>query len=476
MIFDKYRSIIFYVVTIVVFWFAMYFFMIEWQALQAQNTLLAINEWTSSWWNFIQVFQWNLHHPLSLLLLQILIIVFVAKLFWWLFTKIKQPSVVWEMFAWIILWPSLFWLFFPEFSWFLFPKESLWNLQMLSQVGLILFMFIVWMELDLNILRKKAQDAVVISHGSIIIPFALWIGLSYFLYQDFAPEWAQFLSFSLFIAISMSITAFPVLARIVQERNLQKTKVGTVAITCAAADDITAWCILAAVIAIVKVGSFQSSLYIIGLSIVYLLLMFQVIKPFLKKLFDKGETSDSYKWNIAIFFLVLILSSYITEVIGIHALFGAFVAWVVMPESIKFRENLMNKVQDVALILLLPLFFVFTWLRTEIGLLNDVHLWLITLWVIAVGILGKFFGSAFSAKFLGNSWKDSLTIGALMNTRWLMELIALNIWYDLWILSPEIFTILVIMALFTTFMTGPSLDFINYIFKSKDKKLGDTSL
>lgn len=467
--FDKYKNIIFYVSTLVIFWSIMYFFLMQWQTLETKEILTHQTQTVPAWTNFIESMQWNLHHPLSLLLLQILVIVLVAKVFWWIFTKIKQPSVIWEMVAWIVLGPSLFWIFFPEFSWFLFPKESLGSLQMLSQIWLILFMFIVWMELDLNILRKKAKDAAAISHGSIILPFTLGVGLAYFLYQDFAPEWIEFLSFALFIGISMSITAFPILARIVQERNLKKTKVWTVAMTCAAADDITAWCILAAVIAIVKLGSFQSSFYTIGLAIGYLFLMFYVIKPALKKFWNINNEASLSKSFIAICFLILIFSSYITEIIGIHALFWAFVAWVVLPESQKFRELFVNKIEDVALMLLLPLFFVFTGLRTEIGLLNDTHLWMITGWIVLVAMSWKFFWSALSARFLWMNWKDSLTIGSLMNTRGLMELIALNIWYDLWVLSPELFTMLVLMALITTFIIGPLLDLIDYVFKS-DKK------
>ncbi len=197
----------------------------------------------------------NLQHPLAILLAQIVTIILVARLFGWFFRKIGQPSVIGEMIAGIVLGPSLVGMYFPEFSAALFPKESLGNLQFLSQIGLILFMFVIGMELDLKVLKNKAHDAVVISHASIVIPFALGLSLAYFIYEIYAPMGVEFSSFGLFMGIAMSITAFPVLARIVQERGMQKTKLGTIAITCAAADDITAWCILAVVIAIVKAGS-----------------------------------------------------------------------------------------------------------------------------------------------------------------------------------------------------------------------------
>ncbi|MBE4949663.1 cation:proton antiporter [Chryseobacterium culicis] len=464
----KYKNLIFYITTIAVFSALMYFFIIEGQTLEVKENIVAHTSSGSTWENFLESFKTNLHHPLALLLAQIVTIIMTARLFGWICMKIKQPTVIGEMIAGIVLGPSLVGMYFPEFSAFLFPKESLGNLQFLSQIGLILFMYIVGMELDLSVLRKKAHDAVVISHASIIIPFALGIGLSYFVYREFAPDGIQFTSFALFIAISMSITAFPVLARIVQERNLQKTKLGTIVITCAAADDITAWCILAAVIAIVKAGSFTSSIYVIIMAVAYVFLMIKIVRPFLKRIGDlqAGKNTIS-KPMVAIFFLTLILSAYATEVIGIHALFGAFMAGAIMPENAKFRTLFIDKVEDVALVLLLPLFFVFTGLRTQIGLLNDSHLWMTAGFIILTAVLGKFAGSALTAKFVGISWKESLTIGALMNTRGLMELIVLNIGYDLGVLSPEIFAMLVIMALFTTFMTGPALDFINFIFKSK---------
>ncbi|KMQ60084.1 transporter [Chryseobacterium angstadtii] len=470
----KYRNLIFYISTIAFFSCLMYFFIIEGQTLEIKENIVTKTNTGSTWDNFQESFKANLHHPLALLLAQIVTIILVARLFGWICMKIKQPSVIGEMIAGIVLGPSLLGMYFPEFSAFLFPKESLGNLQFLSQIGLILFMYIVGMELDLSVLRKKAHDAVVISHASIIIPFALGIGLSYFVYQEFAPEGIQFTSFALFIAISMSITAFPVLARIVQERNLQKTKLGTIVITCAAADDITAWCILAAVIAIVKAGSFTSSIYVIIMAIAYVFLMIKIVRPFLKRIGDlqAGKNTIS-KPMVAIFFLTLILSAYATEVIGIHALFGAFMAGAIMPENAKFRTLFIDKVEDVALVLLLPLFFVFTGLRTQIGLLNDGHLWMTAGFIILTAVAGKFAGSALTARFVGINWKESLTIGALMNTRGLMELIVLNIGYDLGVLSPEIFAMLVIMALFTTFMTGPALDFINFIFKSKKSSQED---
>ncbi len=415
--------------------------------------------------NFQEALVQNLSHPLAILLAQIVTIVLVARAFGWICKKIGQPSVIGEIIAGIALGPSFLGMHFPEFSSLLFPVASLPNLSFLSQIGLILFMFVIGMELDLKVLKNKAHDAVLISHASIIIPFALGMVLAYYIFSSFAPEGVEFISFALFLGISMSITAFPVLARIVQERGIHKTRLGTIVITCAAADDITAWCMLAAVIAIVKAGSFTSSLYIMALAVIYVIVMLKLVKPFLERIGKiQGTNKNISKATVAIFLLTLILSAYCTEVIGIHALFGAFMAGAIMPDNVRFRALFIEKVEDVAVILFLPLFFVYTGLRTEIGLLNEPYLWKVTGFIILVATVGKFVGSALAAKFVGQSWRDSLTIGALMNTRGLMELIVLNIGFDLGILTGEVFAMMVIMALATTFMTGPLLDIINKIF------------
>ena len=438
------------------------------KSLEIGRTFNIKSSENSHWSEFLNTISQNFSHPLALLLAQIITIIIAARLLGWMCKKIGQPTVIGEIVAGIILGPSFVGMYFPGFSLALFPVQSLGNLQFLSQIGLILFMFMVGMELDMKTLKSKAQDAVVISHASIIVPFALGMGLAYFIYLSFAPAGIQFLSFALFLGIAMSITAFPVLARIVQERGIHKTRLGAIVITCAAVDDITAWCILAAVIAIVKAGSFGSSVYVILTAIGYVLLMFYVVKPFLKRVGDLYPSRENMsKPIVAIFFLTLIMSSYATEMIGIHALFGAFMAGTIMPDNMKFRNILIEKIEDVALVLLLPLFFVFTGLRTEIGLLNDPFLWKITGLIILVAVTGKFVGSALAAKFVGQNWRDSLSIGALMNTRGLMELVVLNIGYDLGVLNPQIFAMMVIMALVTTFMTGPALDIINRVFRKE---------
>lgn len=472
---QKKKTLIFYILIVIIFGGLIYWITVQGERLEAGHLAQSVQPQSadqpsgSAFDLFLEAFHHNLFHPLAILILQIVSIILASRIFGYIFNKIGQPTVIGEIVAGIFLGPSVVGLFIPEISGFLFPAASLSNLQFLSQVGLILFMFVIGMELDLKVLRHQAHEAVVISHASIIIPYFLGMGLAYYLYQDYAPENISFISFALFMGIAMSITAFPVLARVIQERDLTKTKLGSIAITCAAADDVTAWCILAAVIAIVKAGTFVSALFTMALALVYVLAMIFIVQPILKKIgkvYSDRETIS--KTIVAIAFLILLLSAYIAEIIGIHALFGAFLAGVIMPPSFNFRRILMEKVEDVSLVLLLPLFFVFTGLRTQIGLLNETHLWIVCGLIILTAVMGKFGGSAFAARFVGQSWKESLSIGALMNTRGLMELIVLNIGYDLGVLTPEVFAMMVIMALVTTFMTGPALDTINYFFPEKE--------
>lgn len=420
---------------------------------------------------FCQFITDNLHHSLTILLFQIIAVLLMVRLFGFLFSYIGQPSVIGEIVAGIVLGPSVLGFFFPDAYLFLFPASSLTNLELLSQVGLILFMFVIGMELDFTVLKNKINETLVISHAGILVPFFLGILSSFWIYEEYASSHTPFMPFALFIGISMSITAFPVLARIIQERNMAKTELGTLTIASAANDDVTAWCLLAIVIAISKAGTFASALYSVGLAIAYIAVMFLLVRPFLKKVGEVYANKEAInKTFVAFILLILIISACITEVIGIHALFGAFMAGVVMPSNIGFRKVMMEKVEDISLVFFLPLFFAFTGLRTQIGLINSPELWGVCALLVTVAVAGKLGGCAIAARLVGESWKDSLTIGTLMNTRGLMELIALNIGYEMGILPPSIFVILVIMALITTFMTTPLLHFVERYFSRREQK------
>ena len=464
------RSLIYYLVMLLVFGGLMYFIIKEGEARQIQEAISVSNEaphdLKEGFFVFKDLLMHHVESSIGILLLQIIVILITCRLFGWLFAKMQQPTVIGEIVAGIVLGPSVLGHLLPSVSAFLFPLDSLQNINMLSQFGLILFMFAIGMELNITEVRQKLKETILISHTSTIFPFFLGMVTAYFLYNKYAYESTPFLSFALFVSIALSITAFPVLARIIQEKGLTKTHLGTISLASAANGDITAWCLLAVVVAIAQAGSMLSAIYNIGFSFIYLLLMFTVIRPFLRMIghiYHNKEVVD--KGLVAFMFLLLIVSSYLTEILGLHALFGAFVAGVVMPDNIKFRKIMTEKVEDVSLALFLPLFFVSTGLRTAIGLLNSPELWYMCGIFILVAIIGKFGGSLVAARFVGETWKDSLYIGALMNTRGLMELVVLTIGYDMKILTPPIFVMLVLMTLVTTFMTTPLISFIQFCYQ-----------
>jgi Kef-type K+ transport system membrane component KefB len=467
---SKFRNIIFYLLLFVGGGALILWIVARGATLEAADAIVKPSSDVSQWKTFMQNLSENFFTPFAVLLAQIITIIVAARLCGFLFKKIGQPAVIGEILAGIILGPSLLGDFFPQYFDLLFPVQSLNNLKTISNIGLILFMFVVGMELDMKVLRAKIGESIAISQAGIIFPFVLGMWLSCFLYKEFVPSSVPFVSFALFMGVSMSITAFPVLARIAQERGISKTKLGTVILACAAINDIMAWCILAVIIAIAKAGTITSSLYTILFAVVYVVLMLKVVKPFLKQIANLYYSKENLnKGVVAVFFLVLLISAFCTEIIGIHALFGAFMAGTIMPENTKFRNIFVDKVEDVATVIFLPLFFVYTGLRTKIGLLNSIHLWEATGFIVLVAVVGKLLGSAVAAKYVGRqTWRNSLIVGTLMNTRGLMELVAINIGYDLGVISSEIFVMLVFMALLTTFMTSPMLALIRRIFPNKE--------
>jgi len=400
----------------------------------------------------------KLHGPLSILLLQIIIIILAARVVGDLFVKIGQPAVIGEMIAGILLGPSVLGFFSPATMGFLFPSSSMEILKLLSQIGVIIFMFIVGMEINTRYLREKAQAAIIISHASILVPFFLGAVLSLFIYPYLSDPNIAFNSFALFIGTAMSITAFPVLARIIEERGLSKSSLGSIAIACAAVDDATAWCMLAVVVALARANALATTVLTITLALLFTGLMLTVLKPWFERLIkNDGENGMRSRGWMACLLAFVFASAWLTEIIGIHALFGAFLAGVAMPSSAEIRSFLKEKLETFNTAALLPLFFAFTGLRTQLNLLNDLQSWLLCGAVIAVAIAGKLGGSTLAARWTGMNWRDSFSIGALMNTRGLVELIVLNIGYDLGVLPARIFAVLVLMALVTTLMTGPLL-------------------
>lgn len=399
---------------------------------------------------------------LSILLIQIGIILVTSRLIGMIFKKFHQPQVIGEMIAGIMLGPSLLGWAAPGIFTTLFPSSSLDFINALSQIGLVVFMFLVGLELNLKVMRKRAHSAIIISHTSIIVPFLLGTLLAVLLYPRLSAATVPFTSFALFLGVSMSITAFPVLARILSESGMIRTSVGTVTMAAAAVDDATAWTILAGIVLIVHASATALPLWAIILgAVAFALFMLFIGRHWLKRLGMNISSDGQVSQNqLGLILLLVLASALVTESLGIHPLFGAFLLGVVMPKDTAFVKDLKKKLEDIVLVLLIPLFFAFTGLRTRVGLISgpDTLFYFGLIMLVAIG--GKFCGAFFASRLSGMSWREAGSIGVLMNTRGLVELVALNIGLDIGVISPLVFTLLVLMAIITTLMTTPLLDWI----------------
>ncbi|MBW4511211.1 MAG: cation:proton antiporter [Scytonematopsis contorta HA4267-MV1] len=394
-----------------------------------------------------------------LVLSEVLIVIGLSRIVGLAFKWIKQPLVIGEIVAGIMLGPSLFGLLAPDLAATLFPPMTVPFLNVLSQVGLIFFMFLIGLELNPKYLKGNLDIAILTSHVSILMPFSLGTLLALLLYPLVSNASVPFTAFTLFLGAAMSITAFPVLARIITENNLQNTRLGTLALTCAAVDDVTAWCLLALAIAVAREGSIIGAIPTIIESLVYIGFMVTVGRWFLQRLaVYYRRIGRLNQFVLALIYMGVVASALITELIGIHLIFGAFLLGAIMPKNAALVRELAVKTEDFVLIFLLPIFFAYSGLRTQIGLLNRPELWLLCGAVLSVAIIGKYVGTYVAARFSGISKRESSALGWLMNTRGLTELIVLNIGLELGVISPLLFTMLVIMALVTTFMTSPLLE------------------
>lgn len=372
------------------------------------------------------------------------------------FRRLGQTPVIGEMFAGVLLGPSLLGQIFPSIESALFPPASLPTLHLISQLGVVLFMFVVGMEVDVDRLRRRARATVLISNAGIVVPFALGVWLALYLHPRYAPPGVPFLTFALFIGTAMSITAFPVLARILAERGLKGTELGNLAIGCAAIDDVTAWCLLAVVLALSRGEGLTGPLVAVVLAGIVAVIAFAIVRPRATRLFGEAGPDGMTPRTLLAALLFLLAVALSTEAIGVHAVFGAFLAGVAVGGAGDLREHLRRAIEPLTATLLLPLFFAYSGLRTEVGSLSG-EAWLACALVLLAAVAGKFGAVSAAARIQGTPWRDSLALGALMNTRGLMELVVLNIGYDLGILSPQMYTMMVIMALTTTCMAGPVL-------------------
>jgi len=396
-----------------------------------------------------------------LLVMQLATVLLASRVVGLFFKRIKQPQVIGEMVAGILLGPSLLGWAAPWASKALFPESSLGYLNALSQIGLVFFMFLVGVGLNPRALREHGRAAVVTSHASIVTPFCLGAGLALFLYPRLGIAGVSFMSFALFMGSAMSITAFPVLARILTERNLLRSRMGTLSISCAAVDDITGWCILAYIVVLVRSESSSLPLWVtFGGALVYVLVMLTAVAPLLRRFETSFRRHGCLTDNAVSLMLVLaLMSALATERLGIHSLFGAFFVGAIMPKRDEFIRAVLNKLETLTVVALLPLFFAFSGLRTNLGVVHG-ELWFYTLLVIATAIAGKFGASTLAARMAGVPWRDATALGVLMNTRGLMGLVALNIGLEIGVISQQVFTMMVLMALVTTLMTSPLLEWV----------------
>ena len=398
---------------------------------------------------------------MTLLLAQIVVVLLSTRGLGFLFAKIRQPRVVGEMVAGILLGPSLLGWISPTLSASLFPAESLIHLKVLSQIGLVLFMFLIGSELDIGELRRRGRTAVITSNAGIAVPFLLGAALSVLLYPGLSPEGVPFLHLALFVGTAMSVTAFPVLARILAESNLLGTRVGTVAIACAAVDDVFAWSLLAGVVLLVRgpLDAVPLHLTLAG-SAAFVIFMILVARPLLARpRWIDPERGALPRDRLAILLVLAFSSAWVTERLGLHSVFGAFLMGCVLPRDRRLSRALADGLAG-AVALLLPLFFAETGLRTSVRLLDGWSLWGLCLLIVLVAVAGKFGGATLAARLTGMSWRESAALGVLMNTRGLMELVILHVGLDVRVITPTLFAMMVIMALVTTFMTTPILGWL----------------
>ncbi|TPX65908.1 hypothetical protein CcCBS67573_g07982 [Chytriomyces confervae] len=401
--------------------------------------------------------------PISLLLAQTVVVIVISRLLTIPLRWMNQPAVMAEILGGIVLGASAF-SRIPAFKDNLFPPSSLGNLKIVANMGLIFYLFLVGLELDPLSMVKTFRKSAVISIAGIVFPFALGAGASRVIYDIYGDPNVPFLSFTLFTGVAMSITAFPVLARILTERQLLNTPVGASAISAAAVDDFIAWTLLVLVVALIKntgnstegVGKYFAAVYVFLFIIGYTLILWFIVRPLLVRLVKLAQDREHLNQVLLfIVFLLVLFSAWVTEVVGVHAIFGAFLCGVIMPHDHGFAHKLSSQIEDLVTVVFLPLYFASSGLATNVFLLDDSRAWGFTFLVIFVACAGKLIGCTLSARFCALNWRESLAVGILMNTKGLVEIVVLNIGLNAGVITPKLFAMFVLMAIFTTFMTSP---------------------
>jgi Kef-type K+ transport system membrane component KefB len=393
------------------------------------------------------------------LLLALAAVIVAGRLLGVVFRWIGQPPVIAEVIAGILLGPSLLGAISPAAQQYLLPDSIKPGLEVIAQLGIILYMFVVGLELDLRVMQERGTAILTTATASIVVPFALGIALALPMYAVHSESTVSFVKLALFMGAALSITAFPVLARILKDRNMTRTPLGVMALTCAAMNDAVAWCLLAIVVGVAQ-AEFGWAIVVAGMTLAFIVFMFFAVRPLIAWLLSRLGDEPPPQGVLALVFLALLISCVATELIGIHAIFGAFLLGAVFPHNSRIALDLCHKLEDLVTVLLLPAFFAFTGMQTEIGLISGWENWLWCAGLVAIATAGKFGGTFAAAKLTGLSWRESAGLGVLMNTRGLMELIVLNIGLQLEIISPTVFAMMVVMAIVTTLATTPILQLI----------------
>lgn len=393
---------------------------------------------------------------LGQLLLALAAVVVAGRLLGRLFRKLGQPPVIGEVIGGVLLGPSFLGAISPTAFEFVLAPAAMPYLGVVAQLGVVFYMFLVGLDLNPDLLRGQMHATVAISHASIVVPFVLGSALALYLYPRFSAPAVPFTSFALFLGIAMAITAFPVLARILSDLKLSKSELGVVALTCAAIDDVTAWCLLAVVVGIVQARP-GGAVGAVALTIAFIAAMFLVVRPWLTRALHSSGNAEPEPRKLAIAIVGVMIAALITEAIGVHALFGAFMLGAIIPHDSRLARVLSTRLESLVSIVLLPAFFAYAGTRTEIGLLVGPYEWAACALIILVATVGKVGATLGAARITGFTWRAAAALGMLMNTRGLMQLIVLNVGLELGVITPTVFTMMVLMALATTVATTPAL-------------------
>ncbi len=398
--------------------------------------------------------------PTSNILLHVVLalaaVIVLGRVLGGVLARVRQPPVIGEVLAGIMLGPSLLGRIAPDIGAYILPAAITPSLSLVAQVGVVLYMFLVGLELNLDRVGARAHATVAISHASIVAPFVLGSTLALYLYPRFSTSDVPFTSFALFIGVAMSITAFPVLARILADRGMTHSELGIIALTCAAVDDVTAWCLLACVVGVAQARP-ESALIVVALTLVFIAVMLILVKPLVQRLVAASEQRQNWQ-TVALTLAGVAVSALATERIGVHAIFGAFLFGAIVPHDSRLARTWTANLTGPVTTSLLPAFFAFAGMRTRVDLVSGLFAWLICGLIIVVATAGKFGGTFAAARLTGIGVRQAAGLGFLMNTRGLMQLIVLNIGLDLGVLTPALFTMMVLMALATTMATSPLVD------------------